>query len=351
MALSYNKLRESDEPARLLLSWARYRFATPSPIPASFMEDRDKISSAPLVLIANDQEWSARSLESILGPSGYSVVRAYTGQQALERAWATHPDLIILDAQMPDMHGFDVCRTLRADARFGTTTPIVITTSGPSGRTQRLEAYQAGAWEFLGQPLDGEALLLKLGTFLQCKRAVDALREENLLDSSTGLYNMRGLSRRAREIGSDALRRHDPLACVVFAPEPERKAEAADEEVEKVSDQIGLLFRRAGRVSDAIGRLGLSEFAVIAPATGPDAALRLVRRLSGAIEGSPVAHRDGERSIRIKAGYCAVPDFAQSPVDAIELLLRATTALRDLRREGNGERIRAFQQVPSEYPT
>lgn len=315
------------------------------------MENRDKSSSTPLVLIANDQEWSARSLESILGPSGYSVVRAYTGQQALERARATLPDLIILDAQMPDMHGFDVCRSLRADPRFGATTPIVITTSGPSGRTQRLEAYRAGAWEFLGQPLDGESLLLKLGTFLQCKRAVDELREENLLDNSTGLYNMRGLSRRAKEIGSDALRRHDPLACVVFAPEPETPTEAADEEVERVSDQVGLLFKRAGRASDAIGRLGLSEFAVIAPATGPDAALRLVRRLSGAIEGSPVAHRGGERSIRIKAGYCAVPDFAQSPVDAIELLLRATTALRDLRRDGKGERIRAFEQVPLEYPS
>jgi PleD family two-component response regulator len=339
--LCYNRLAESGEPARLLLS-GPLASKPPIPIPADFMENSDKTLSAPVVLIANDQEWSARSLESVLGPSGYSVVRAYTGLQALERAGESRPDLIILDAQLPDIHGFDVCRTLRADPRFGSTTPIVITTSGPSGRTQRLEAFRAGAWEFLGQPLDGESLLLKLGTFLQCKRAVDEFREENLLDARTGLYNMRGLSRRAREIGSDALRRHDPLACVVFAPEPE-------EEVERVSDQIGLLFKRAGRVSDAIGRLGPSEFAVIAPATGPDAALRLVRRVSGSIEDSPVAHRGGERSIRVMAGYCAVPDFAQSPVDAIELLLRATTALRDLRREGNGDRIRAFEQVPSEY--
>ena len=153
------------------------------------MANRDKVPNAPLVLIANDQEWSARSLESILGPNGYAVVRAYTGQQALERARTSQPDLIILDAQMPDMHGFEVCRALRADPRFSATTPIVITTSGPSGRTQRLEAYRAGAWEFLGQPLDGEALLLKLGTFLQSKREVDALREENLLDPGSGLYN------------------------------------------------------------------------------------------------------------------------------------------------------------------
>ena len=163
------------------------------------MENREKAPGAPLVLIANDQEWSARSLESILGPNGYSVVRAYTGQQALDRARASQPDLIILDAQMPDMHGFDVCRTLRADPRFSATTPIVITTSGPSGRTQRLEAYRAGAWEFLGQPLDGESLLLKLSTFLQCKRAVDGLREENLLDRHRAVQHARALAPRERD--------------------------------------------------------------------------------------------------------------------------------------------------------
>jgi diguanylate cyclase (GGDEF)-like protein len=315
------------------------------------MANRDKAPNAPLVLIANDQEWSARSLESILGPSGYAVVRAYTGQQALERARTSQPDLIILDAQMPDMHGFEVCRALRGDPRFSATTPIVITTSGPSGRTQRLEAYRAGAWEFLGQPLDGEALLLKLGTFLESKREVDGLREENLLDPGTGLYNMRGLSRRAREIGAEAFRRRDPVACVVFAPDTEEGEEQTpEEEARRMSDQVALLFRQAGRASDAIGRLGMAEYGVIAPATGPDAAVRLARRLGGAVESSPIPIRGGERTLRLRAGYCAVPDFAESSVDAVELLLRATTALRDLKREGlAGERIRAFDQVPTRF--
>jgi diguanylate cyclase (GGDEF)-like protein len=317
------------------------------------MANRDKApTAAPLVLIANDQEWSARSLESILGPSGYAVVRAYTGQQALERARASQPDIIILDAQMPDMHGFEVCRSLRNDPRFGATTPIIITTSGPSGRTQRLEAYRAGAWEFLGQPLDGEALLLKLGTFLLCKQEVDGLREESLLDPGTGLYNMRGLARRAREIGSDALRRRDPLACVVFSPESDEAGaeEQPDDEFIRMSDQIGQLFRRSGRVSDAIGRLGQAEFAVIAPATGSEGALRLIRRLGAAVEATPIPVRGGERTLRVRAGYCAVPDFAESSVDAVELLLRATTALRDLKRDPDGETVRAFEQVPLQFP-
>ncbi|MDQ3138584.1 MAG: response regulator [Gemmatimonadota bacterium] len=315
------------------------------------MANEEKASAAPLVLIANDQEWSARSLESILAPNGYSVVRAYTGQQALERARTSQPDIIVLDAQMPDMHGFDVCRALRADPRFSTTTPIVITTSGPSGRTQRLEAYRCGAWEFLGQPLDGEALLLKLDTFLKSKRQVDILREENLLDSGTGLYNMRGLARRAREIGADALRRREALACVVFAPETEMDAEddAPGEELRRLSDQVGVVFRDVGRGSDAIGRLGPAEFAVIAPATGSNGAVRLVDRLGGAVEATRIPVRGGARSVRVKAGYCAVPDFAEASVDAVELLLRATTALRDLKRGGETDRIRAFEQVSLQY--
>lgn len=307
------------------------------------MANREKAPVPPLVLIANDQEWSARSLESILGPNGYSVVRAYTGQQALDRARTAHPDLIILDAQMPDMHGFEVCRSLRSDPRFSATTPIIITTSGPSGRTQRLEAYRAGAWEFLGQPLDGEALLLKLRTFIQSKIEVDTLREESLLDQGTGLYNMRGLARRAREIGSEAFRRHEALACVVLTPEAEgADGEPTEEEAQRITERMGQVFRQSGRSSDAIGRLGPQEFAVIAPSTGPDGAERLVERLGDSIEAAPIPVRGGDRRVRIRAGYCAVPDFADSPIDAVEILLRATTALRDLRKGGGDLRIRAF---------
>ena len=53
---------------------------------------------------------------------------------------------------------------------------------------------------------------------------------------------------------------------------------------------------------------------------------------------------------RVQAGYCAVPDFAESPVDAVELLLRATTALRDLKRDGDTEQVRGFEPRPPVLP-
>ena len=119
------------------------------------------------------------------------------------------PDVVVVDARLPDIDGIDVCRTLRQDPCFSATTPIVITSAG-EGRAQRLAAYRAGAREYCTQPLDGEALVVKLDTSCAA-REVDQVRADSLLDERTGLYNMRGLARRAQEIGSDAFRRHDAL--------------------------------------------------------------------------------------------------------------------------------------------
>jgi len=303
------------------------------------MGNRSRNVDSPLVLIANDQEWSARSLESTLEPNGFSVIRAFTGTQALERARAELPDVVILDAQMPDMHGFDVCRELRRDHGLGSTTPIIITTAGPAGRVQRLEAFEAGAWEFFGQPIDGEALLFKLRTFVRAKLASDQLRDQRLLDPDTGLYNRAGLSRRAREIGSAAARRHDALACVVLGSEV---GAGSDQEARQAAERVGQVLRRTGRSSDALGRLGTGEFAVIAPATGAQGALRLVSRLAGEIEGLPI----GAGGVKVRAGYCAVSDFAASTLDVDQLLECAATALRDLLQGADGERVREFDQVP-----
>jgi diguanylate cyclase (GGDEF)-like protein len=293
----------------------------------------------PLVLIANDQEWSARSLESILSPNGFQVIRAFTANQALEAVLRHHPDIIVLDAQMPDMHGFDVCRSLRDDRLVGPATPIIITTAGPSGRSQRVEAFEAGAWEFFGQPLDGDALLLKLRTFLRAKLEVDRLRGDSLIDSLSGLYSRKGLTHRAREIASEAFRRHEPVACIVLgteAPDAEGFADPAGNGGPQAVERIAQLLQKTSRASDAVGRIGPGEYAILAPSTGAAGATRLASRLTTALDTVP-------GPVKVKAGYCAVPDFARSKVDVLELLLRATTALHDLQREGDSELIRSVE--------
>lgn len=313
------------------------------------MAESDSTLRPPLVLLADDQEWSSRSLESILGPNGYAVLRAYTGRQALELARGAQPDVLILDAKLPDLSGIEVCQLVRADPRFTATTPIIITSSGPTERVQRLAAYEAGAWEYFGQPIDGEVLLLKLSTYMRSKRETDHVRDERFLDDATGLYTLRGLACRAQEIGAYAQRRHDALACLAFAPDIEtRGVEQAEhgEHVARWTTLVAEVTRRTRRASDAVGRLGQMEFAIIAPETDALGALHLLERLRHAVESLPLVARDFDRPVGIRAGYAAVPDFAESAVDAVEMLLRATATLRQLRSEANDEWIRAFGAPP-----
>lgn len=290
-----------------------------------------------VVLIANDQEWSARSLDSILSPQGYTVIRAYTGLQALERARTALPDLVILDAQLPDIHGFDVCRQLRADPRFSKLIPIVVTTAGPSGRAQRLAAYEAGAWEFYGQPLDGETLLARFRTFLDAKLEADALRQATLLDATSGLYTVRGLAKRVGEIGSEMYRHGRPLACVALALPGTLVKEGENSAVPR----LGQILKDCGRASDAIAHLGGEEYLVVAPDTGLDGVTKMVDRLETALRSG------GFADVRLAAGYSAVPDLRAAGVEPASMLDRATAALRYLLGHPDGRTRVAFEELPT----
>src|SRR5215207_2186530 len=90
-------------------------------------------SRPPLVLIASDQEWSSRSLESILGPQGYAVLRAFTGRQTLELARSAEVGAIVVDVRLPDMSGIEVCRQLRDAALIPGSTPVLVTALGAVG--------------------------------------------------------------------------------------------------------------------------------------------------------------------------------------------------------------------------
>lgn len=299
-------------------------------------------SHPPLVVIANSQEWHTRSLESILGPHGFAVLRAYTGKQAVDRVLSAQPDVIIIDTDLPDLDGLEVCRQLRNDPRVSTSTPILITSSGHASRQKRLAALRAGAWDFLGSALDGEELPLRLDAYVRAKFDADRAREESLLDQLTGLYNVRGLARRARELGSQAFRHSEPFACIVFAPVLDGQDGPADgAEAEAVVtgavEKLAKALRESGRVSDAIGRLGPTEFAVVAQGTDKEGAIRMAERLVRSIQ-TP----DGT-AFKVCAGYDAVDNYHEAPIEPSDMLVRATMAMRLSRSDGNGSWIRPFE--------
>src|SRR5436190_3454958 len=295
----------------------------------------------PLVLVANAQEWVSRSPESILRPAGYAVLKAYTGSDALEGARRATADVLIFDTALPDTDVLALCRALRVDPYITSSTPIFLTMHGPLGRTQVLEALRAGANGVWGQPLDTEEFLLRLEGHVRAKLDADGARDGGLLDPRTGLYNARGLERRARELAAQVDRRDASLACVVLASQTDGSA---------LAESLARALRAAARAADTVGRLGPSEFAVLAPDTDGDGAVKLFRRLSGALVGlgTRAGGRNAAPPLPLRAGYDARSAFRTAALDPARLLGRALHALRAAEEDENGGgTIRQFVSRPT----
>ena len=299
---------------------------------------------SPVVLLANSGTWLNQALDSMLEPLGYRVVTVGSGRELLDRAPAARPDVVLMDANLQDLDSIAVCRALRQNRAISWHTPIFMITSTPATKQQRLAALEAGAWDYLSLVVNAEELALKLDAFTRVKLETDHALDEAAVEPVSGLYTMRGLERRARELVSDAFRRHAPLACVALAvelvPQDANPARLAAPPV-AVAYAAHILQAR-GRTSDAIGRLGRSEFAVLAPSTAPEGAAQMARRLMQALETAG-PRPAGLPPLLVRAGYEAVSDLHATPLAPDRLLEHAGAALIQARAAGNGERIRPYQ--------
>lgn len=285
----------------------------------------------PLAIIVTGQEWVSLSLESLLAPRGFAVVRAYTGVQALQRAREIPPDLLIIDRDLRDTRGIDLCEALLKDDAVGSAMPILLISTSIWPPTERVEALRSGAWEICSIPTNGEELVLKLETWVRAKLATDVTREQGLFDADTGLYNAKGLLKRLSELGAGATRHGRPLACVVLAPEMDRTADAevaASLTTTTAAIQtLAARLREAGRASDTIGRLSSTEFVVLAPDTDEAGARGLTHRLRAALQAQE-PQDEGVAHWHVRFGAYAVGDFREASIAPSEMIIRAAAALR-----------------------
>ncbi len=248
------------------------------------------------------------------------MLRVFAQASVLERARTARPDVIVLDAALGDGESLDVSRALRADPSIGSGTPILLLAPARPRREDHLTALRAGVWELVRQPLEVAGLLDKLDRYVLVKVERDGVSRRDLVDDVTGLYSTNGLARRAGELILQAARHNTSVACVAVAPDRHGQ-DGGGEGVEALRG-VARLLEASGRRSDAIGRIGPAEFAVVAAGVNRSGARQLAKRLRDSV------------GVELRAGYDAVGSRRAGALEARSLLARAARALEMAKLEG-----------------
>ncbi|HEY0195070.1 MAG TPA: response regulator [Kofleriaceae bacterium] len=131
---------------------------------------------APHVLVADDDAWILRMVATVLEKRGYSVETAADGEDALQRALARTPDLLITDVMMPKMDGWSLVRQLRSHAPLAMLPVIFLTAL--SSEDDRIRGFRLGADDYVTKPFRFEELDLRVAkTLRRTQHAVQDARD------------------------------------------------------------------------------------------------------------------------------------------------------------------------------
>jgi PAS domain S-box-containing protein len=127
------------------------------------------------ILVVDDNAPTRYSTARVLRNEGFAVLEAGTGQEALRLA-AERVDLVVLDVNLPDIDGFEVCRRLRASP-LTARTPVIHLSATFVNDVDKVQGLDAGADGYITHPVEPPVLVATVNAFLRARRAEDALRE------------------------------------------------------------------------------------------------------------------------------------------------------------------------------
>ncbi len=188
------------------------------------------------ILVADDELAMRQNLVELLTEEGYELLEAADGKEALELTVARHPDIVLLDINLPQMDGLTALRAIKRD--LPDTVVIVFTAYGTGERA--IEAMKAGAYDYLEKPFDLDEFLLLLRRSLQYRELLGEVRtlrsqisaaapaavSESMVGNSGTMQEIfkligrfaptdttvliQGESGTGKELIADALQRHSP---------------------------------------------------------------------------------------------------------------------------------------------
>jgi two-component system cell cycle response regulator len=284
------------------------------------------------VLIIDDSPDALALARARLGKEGLDLICANGGKAGLEAAANENPDLILLDVDMPDMSGFDVCRAMKADTEL-CMIPIIFL-SGSASSVDKVAGLNLGAVDYVAKPFDAFELCARVNAALRTKRMQDLLIEYAQIDPLTEMPNRRALMDRLGKEWERVQRHGGSLSFIMVDVDHfKRVNDTYGHSIgDKVLKEVAKAITSSCRVIDLPARYGGEEFAVTVPDETTEVAAVLAERCRQAVAGTQVTVGDQEVRVTASFGVASAVDVlsAESLVEAADkALYRAKNAGRN----------------------
>jgi diguanylate cyclase (GGDEF)-like protein len=291
-----------------------------------------------LLLVVDDLPTNLKVVGNILAREGYIMTYAISGQQALERLAAEMPSLVLLDLMMPEMSGIDVCRQIKANPASADL-PVIFLTASQEQR-YLLEAFDAGASDYVTKPFQAPELLARVKTHLKLKSATDQLRqalsEVEILactDALTGVLSRRRLFQIAEQEVLRAQRYSSPFTVMMLDVDYFKRVNDTYGHLagDQVLKEVARTIQQNLRVTDCLGRYGGEEFAVILTQTNCLQAAEVGDRIRAELAGLTVVADDQNIQVTASVG---IGGYERLTDDIDQIIRRADRALYHAKTSG-----------------
>ena len=272
----------------------------------------DRRGVEPKVLVLDDDEAYRAAVGRVLRADGFEVCELDDPRRVIEVLDEAHPDVLLVDAALQHLSGYDVCRVLRTSADWQEL-PIVFLTSR-SDLESRLAAFRAGADDYVDKSADAAELLARTRGRYERTRT---LRERGDRDFLTGLLRRGAFLTAFLSMLHQARRRERPVTLGLL--DLDRFKDVNDRHGHLAGDRVlvatGKLLTTHFRREDVPGRWGGEELVVAFPETGFDEVVPAFERLLDAVSAMEFQGDGGVFSVSFSVGVATYPRDGRSPAE------------------------------------
>jgi len=283
------------------------------------------------ILIADDDRSMRVALQNVLVADGYEIESVSDGVEAVKRCELNMPGLILLDALMPNLNGFDACRKIRM-LKNGKHVPILIVTAlEDEGSIE--QAFDSGATDFIPKPVHFAVMRQRVSRLLKASRAEVHVRELAYNDSLTGLPNRTMFIDQMNKL-IKKVRPQSQMMAVLFLDLDRFKYvndtlghNVGDMLLKQVADRILSCVRSA----DTVSRLGGDEFTLALDGIEDKSIVANIADKICRKIGEPFSFSGKDIYVTASIGISLHPNDG---VDIGELMKRADTAMFKAKERG-----------------